>query len=106
MNCFHFTYEYLIKQGLKVPNTWNGMDYKTEFKKIEDNPKKYLKKKQHLEFFSSFSKKVDKAQKNDIILHSRGVGVALNHFLFMTFNHSNKIKISKIKDECEIRRVM
>lgn len=106
MNCFNFTYQYLKKQGLSVPGAWNGMDYKSEFKKIEDSPKKYLKEKLHIEFFSSFTKKVDKAEKNDIILHYSGVGIAINGIQYMSVNHLGKLKVLIIEKECEIRRVM
>jgi len=106
MNCFNFTFKYLKEQGLNIPNEWNGMQYDTEFKKIEDNPKKYLRKKLHIDFFSSFTKKVENAQKRDIILHNNGVGVAINNIQFMTINHLSKIKIFTIKKEYDIRRVI
>lgn len=105
MNCFHFTYLFLKEQGLKIPDQWNGFSYNTESIKINANPKYYINSKLLINYFDSFTQTVKIAEKNDIILHHKGVGVALNKSQFSTLNHLGNIIIKPIQKYHIIKRV-
>lgn len=105
MNCFHFTYLYLKKNGFKIPSEWNGLNYKAEAKKIKLNPSHYVDAKILHAYFKSFTTLETICQKDDIILHDKGVGVALTKGKFMTLNHLGKIIIKPISSQYVIRRV-
>lgn len=105
-NCFTFTYQYLKSLGVKVPLGLDDMNYKTEVKGILDNYKYYVKNKLHIKFFDGWTESVVVAQKNDIILHDKGVGIALTKGTFMTLNHLEKISIKPIQKYHMIKRVI
>lgn len=106
MNCFHYVYLTLKKRGFNIPDTWNNYTYLDECKKIDDNPKHYLKNNIHYEYFKSFAKEVKNAQKNDIILHNLGVGIALDNTHFTTLNHLENVVPKPIRKSCKILRVI
>ncbi len=105
MNCFHFTYLGLKKLNYKIPSEWDNYTYLVEADKIEENPRHYLKNKILQRYFRSFTKSVDMAQENDIIMHDYGVGLAINNKRFMTLNHLGNVIVRTITKKYEIRRV-
>lgn len=105
MNCFTFSLYYLKQQNIQTPDKWNGRSVKAEMSNILLNPKHYIQSKTHIKYILSFTQKADIAQKNDIIVHDKGIGIALNNLMYVSLNHLKKIKVLKIKQNCKIRRV-
>jgi len=105
MNCFHFTIETLISKGYNIPLKWEGLEYSTEKDKINMTPNFYIESKKLQDYIYSFTKKVDNAEKNDIIIHLKGLGIAINEYKFMTLTHFNIVKIFPILKSHVIRRV-
>ena len=105
-NCFTFTYQYLKKQGFNVPDNLGTLKYDEIVKDIITNHKYYLKNKLHIKFFEGWTKVVNEAVKNDIILHNFGVGVAIDKHRLVSFDHRNKVIIKPIRKNCEIRRII
>lgn len=104
INCFHFTYQLLKEKGYNIPYEWEY--FKADCDLIKENPNYFLDNNLHDKYFSSFTTLVNKAIKNDIIVHKLGVGIAINETHFMTLNHLQNIKIRPIrKKHCKILRV-
>jgi hypothetical protein len=104
-NCFTFTYQFLKNQGFKVPSNLGNLNYEETKNDIIQNYKYYLKNNLHIQFFNGWTEIVTTPQKNDIILHKFGLGIALNKHRFLTMNHKNKIIVRPIRKNCTVRRV-
>jgi len=105
MNCFIFIYEHLKTKGYKIPDTFENLEYKKDYKILINNNKQHLENNLHFRYFESFTREVKKAIENDIILHKRGIGIALDNKRFMTLNHLKRVIIRPIKDIHTIRRI-
>lgn len=105
LNCFEFTYKYLEKQGFDLPTQWKHYNKRTIFDLVRKDTKFFLRNKLHYEFFSSFTDEVNEAQKNDIILHLTGIGVALDDKYFLTTNHLGRVVPKPIRNPSIVRRI-
>lgn len=108
-NCFSYSYERLkAVYGDRIPSKWRCYD-ESSFEHFSLNASKYLAKKVHLSYFSSFCYSVPFAEENDIILNKSGIGIAINQYKYMTLrlrdgkpclvDIDKKDKIMRVKDE-------
>lgn len=103
-NCFTTVYKYLSEK-YNLPKEWNGYTDEDMDLFVTDQ-KRFLAKRQHIKFFRSFCKRVDKAQKDDIVLTSRSVGCAINRFAYWVYNEDlKKTEHKYLDDECLIYRI-
>ena len=101
-NCFTYVIDRLLALKVNIPMEWEGMSPLNKDLFIKDY-KRFLAKGIHYKYFNSFTFEKEKAIKNDIILHSKGIGMAINDKFFITLNHIGKEKIRSITKECSIR---
>lgn len=88
-----------------MPRSW-GNYTQSDMKLFIVEYKFFLENKLHYKFFDSFCSRVDKAQKNDIILDDNSVGIAINSFKYMSINDRNmQEKMFDINKDKTIMRI-
>jgi len=104
-NCFTVAI-YHLNTRFKLPKGWgkytldvNNMDYFVKYQR------RFLAKKQHIGFFNSFCTQVKKAKKDDVVLTSTTVGVAINRFAYWVWSEDLGCVVHKnINKDCLIMR--
>lgn len=104
IDCFAFVYKTLARKGYKFPEEFSG--YKlSNLKQIMTDGKELMDSDIPVEYFSSFCTEVDKAQEDDIVLTSTGVGIAINSIKFVSiFEKRGSKKLVNIDSNCRIFR--
>lgn len=105
-NCFTVTIHHL-NNFFKLPDGWNGYDLNIkDMSQYVREEKRFLARKDHINFFKSFCDPVDKAERNDVVLTNTSVGVAINRFAYWTYNEDLKhIEHKMIDNDCLILRI-
>ena len=103
-NCFTAVYHYLNERFI-IPHEWNGWTVADMETFIKDE-KKFLGRKDHIAFFRSFCTKVNQAEKDDIVLTRKSVGVAINQFTYWVHNEDlNKVEHKPLDKSCLVMRI-
>ncbi len=105
-NCFTVAI-YHLNTRFKLPKSWgkytldiNNMDYFVKYQR------RFLAKKQHIDFFDSFCTQVKKAKKDDVVLTPTSVGVAINRFTYWVWSEDlGRVVHKQLNKECLIMRV-
>ena len=92
-NCFTETISYL-DQKYDLPQVWGKWTW-DDLESFVKHQNKFLARKDHIGFFSSFCDQVKRAKKDDVVLWDRGVGVCINPFFYWTYDHIQKAVVTR-----------
>ena len=103
-NCFTEAIAYL-DQKYDLPDVWGKWTWR-DIEKFVKHQNKFLARKDHINFFASFCKRVTSAKLDDVVLWQSGVGICINKFFYWTYDHEEEAVITKkIDKECIIMRL-
>jgi hypothetical protein len=106
INCFTEVYKYLnVKYD--IPKGWK--EYHLDVNNLDlyvEQQKRFLARKDHISFFSSFCSPVKSIKKDDVVLTRTSIGCAINQFMYWVYSEDeNRIVHSKIDKNCLIMRI-
>jgi len=105
INCFTYTFKTLTREGYEFPKEF-GEYCTSDLKAIIRDYQSILDKNIHYAYFESFCEYVDEAQKNDIIIHKHGVGIAVNSMMYVTIlPNPMRRMLQKIGKGCKVMRI-
>ena len=105
-NCFTVAIKHL-NLYYQLPDGWKGytLDVNNMDQYVIDQAR-FLARRDHIGFFSSFCDEVDRPEKNDIVLTRKSVGIAINKFAYWVYSEdTGQIEHEYYDKDCLIMRV-